>query len=190
MDESPAPDAAPEATGSDPARMERLMMQLRLIFALRYAQTDGQPVKLLDHLYIGSVGAAMNKAALKAEGITNILTVADKLSPMFPTEFTYLSIALLDSMEANLLEILPRALEFIEAAREAGGKTLVHCFAGKSRSSSVCIAYLMKTERLNLLEALRFVRARRQVVMPNTGFLTQLKQLEVSLGIPPAVIEP
>lgn len=190
MDESPAPAAVPESQSSDPARMERLMMQLRLIFALRYAQTDGRPIKLLDCLYIGSVGAAMNKAVLKEEGITHVLTVADKLSPMFPTEFTYLSIPLLDSAEANLLEILPRALEFIETAREAGGKTLVHCFAGKSRSSSVCIAYLMQRERLNLLEALRFVRTRREVVMPNTGFLTQLKQWEASLGIPPAVLAP
>lgn len=164
-------------------------MQLRLIFALRYAQTDGRPAKILDYLYLGSVGAAMNKAVLKEEGITHVLTVADKLSPMFPTEFTYLSLSLLDSTDANLLELLPTALEFIERAREAGGKTLVHCFAGKSRSSSVCIAYLMQTQRLNLLEALRFVRARREVVMPNTGFLAQLKRFEASLGIPPAVLE-
>ena len=152
MDEQPA-----SPPGSEPSRMDRLMMQLRMIFAMKYAQSDPMPVQLLE------------------------------IGPMFPTEFTYLNISLLDSMEANLLAVLPGALSFIETARQSGGKTLVHCFAGKSRSSSVCIAYLMQTERLNLLEALRYVRRKREVVMPNTGFMHQLKTFERSLGIAPGV---
>lgn len=163
------------------------MVQLRMIFAMKYAQSDPTPSQLADFLYIGSVGAAMNKTTLKDIGITHILIVADKLTPMFPEEFTYLNIALLDAMDANLLEVLPRAISFINTAREAGGKVLVHCFAGRSRSASVCIAYLMQTSRVSLLEALHFVRQRRGAVMPNTGFMQQLKTFERSLAIAPGV---
>ena len=177
----------PQAAGADRNRVERLLMQLRLIFAVRHAQNDPLPAQLMDHLFLGSIGAAMNKVGLKDLGITHVLTVADKMAPMFPAEFTYMKIDLLDSIDANLLEILPGALDFIESVKESGGKVLVHCFAGKSRSSSVCLAYLMKTQHISLLDALRFVREKRPVVMPNTGFLNQLKQFEVSLGIPPGV---
>jgi hypothetical protein len=38
---------------------------------------------------LGSVGAALNKEALKSLGITHILIVATSLSPAFPAEFNY-----------------------------------------------------------------------------------------------------
>lgn len=40
-------------------------------------------------LFLGSVGAALNKPALKNLNITHILTVAKSLDPAFPDEFIY-----------------------------------------------------------------------------------------------------
>ena len=48
-----------------------------------------------------------------------------------------------DDDDADMLSILPEVVEFIAQAIESGGKIIVHCFAGTSRSASCCIAYVM-----------------------------------------------
>lgn len=53
-------------------------------------------------------------------------------------------------------------------------KVLVHCAAGVSRSTTAVVAYLMKTEGLDVEAALRQVRAKRPFVDPNEGFMAQL----------------
>lgn len=54
----------------------------------------------------------------------------------------------------------------------------MHCEAGISRSPTICMAYLMKTQRLRLEEAFDAVRQRRAVVSPNFSFMGQLLQFE------------
>lgn len=63
----------------------------------------------------------------------------------------------------------------------SGGKTLVHCVAGISRSASVCIAYLMKYHGLSLLEAYNDVKLKRPLIRPNCAFFKQLMKYENSL---------
>lgn len=62
--------------------------------------------------------------------------------------------------------------------RQSGGKVLVHCEAGISRSPTICMAYIMRTQRLRLDAAFDVVRQRRHVVSPNFSFLGQLQQFE------------
>lgn len=65
--------------------------------------------------------------------------------------------------------------------KQEGGKVLVHCEAGISRSPTICMAYLMKTQRLRLEEAFDAVRQRRAVVSPNFSFMGQLLQFETEV---------
>ena len=48
-----------------------------------------------------------------------------------------------DTVNSNLLAVLPECVEFIQDAMEGGGKVMVHCLAGVSRSASCVIAYIM-----------------------------------------------
>jgi protein phosphatase slingshot len=176
VEECPAPQGASE-------NELRLLQQVRIILALKHAKTDGQPSEIYSHLYLGSIGAAMNKNNLSRLGITHVLCVADNIKPQFPNLFTYKSIEILDTANSDVLAILPQCFEFIDQVADQGGKVLLHCFAGKSRSASVCIAYVMKSQRLSLLDAFRYVRERRNAALPNTGFMRQLKVFESELGI-------
>lgn len=76
-----------------------------------------------------------------------------------------------------------------ERVKEEGGKVLVHCEAGISRSPTICMAYIMKTQRLQLEQAFDVIRQRRAIISPNFSFMGQLLQFEseVVSSTPPSV---
>jgi protein-tyrosine phosphatase len=162
-------------------RKSKLIRQVKILLALKFKKDDPIPSELIPGLFIGSIGAALNKEFLISEHFTHVLTVADDLPNAYPELFTYKSINLLDTIEFNLLVHLPEAIEFIDSALTNNGKILVHCFAGKSRSASVCCAYLMHSLNLHLEESIAFLKEKRPCIMPNPGFLFQLQLYEKSL---------
>jgi len=67
-----------------------------------------------------------------------------------------------------------QARRFFDAAREAGGRALVHCELGVNRSAALAVAYLVDSERVTLTQAVRRVRIDRPNVLRNDGFRRQL----------------
>ncbi|TFY52134.1 hypothetical protein EVJ58_g10181 [Rhodofomes roseus] len=86
----------------------------------------------------------------------------------------------IDTLEPQLGPIC----EWIDQAREEGGKVLVHCRVGVSRSATVTIAYVMKHLSLPLVDAYLIVRSRRLSVLiqPNMRLLYNLLGWEVKLA--------
>ncbi|GAA6002294.1 tyrosine/serine/threonine protein phosphatase PPS1 [Rhodotorula paludigena] len=78
---------------------------------------------------------------------------------------------------------IDEALAFIIKAREAGGKVLVHCKVGVSRSASIVIAYLQQELGLDLASAYLVVRSRRLniLIQPNLPFFGALHAFEGEL---------
>lgn len=64
----------------------------------------------------------------------------------YPQRCTYLRIAVPDAESTDLQRHFARVNDFIATARAAGGRTLVHCSAGMSRSVSLALAYLISAE--------------------------------------------
>ncbi|KAK1428934.1 hypothetical protein QVD17_17774 [Tagetes erecta] len=88
-----------------------------------------------------------------------------------------MAVPLRDMESENLLDSLEVCLDFIDESRK-NGSVLVHCFAGVSRSAAIITAYLMRTERLSLEDALESLRQSNESVCPNDGFLEQLTMFE------------
>lgn len=90
-------------------------------------------------LYQGSIGVAYNRKALDDAKITHIVTSADKINARFPDDFKYLLLPLLDTPTQNILQYFAEANKFIVDALESdpNARVLVHCFAGKSRASTI-----------------------------------------------------
>mmetsp|Transcript_12707 Transcript_12707/g.41904 ORF Transcript_12707/g.41904 Transcript_12707/m.41904 type:complete len:107 (+) Transcript_12707:811-1131(+) len=102
--------------------------------------------------------------------------------PPFPEQFTYKVIDIWDSPNAPLIDYFPEVVSFIDDAVQRGGSVLVHCFAGRSRSTTAVLAYLVARRGWDLGEALVHVKARRDTAQPNEGFMKQLQAFECTLA--------
>ncbi|KAJ5484996.1 hypothetical protein N7539_004984 [Penicillium diatomitis] len=143
------------------------------------------------NIYIGGIFCLKNKAALAKADITHVLSVL-RLNPSEETfaSFQHLSIDADDVEDENLLEHFPAAIKFIQAGLDSGGGVLVHCAMGKSRSATMCIAYMMHKQpgALTPQTALDIIRQSRPLCEPNEGFMRQL-ELYHEMGCPDDVTE-
>ena len=161
----------------------------RKLAILRQSKQDAElaPIGARDDLFIGSIGAARNVAALRAVGITHVVAAVSADDADFRAPgVAYLHCDVRDAPDEDLAAHFLRASEFIARALAGDGgargappgRVLVHCFQGKSRSASLVCAHLMRAEGVGFLEALEEVRAHRPAAQPNLGFVAQLRRWE------------
>lgn len=136
--------------------------------------------KITDHLYLCGIGAITDDR-LKKTGINHIINCTNK-APIFRIPgIKTTRICVKDDLNEQLCDHFDKVTDNINETISNGGKVLVHCALGVSRSSTVCIAYLMKHHNLNLLEAHDLVRTHRSIIRPNPGFWKQLIEYEFKL---------
>ncbi len=86
---------------------------------------------------------AQSKEILTKHGITHIINCSGDYSDnYFPKDFTYRRYFLKDSVRENIECIFYDAIEFINKAKDQGGRVLVHCVQGISRYSRLYIILL------------------------------------------------
>lgn len=73
-----------------------------------------------------------------------MLIVGTKLQPRYPDTLIYMHIKEKDCPSANLYQHFEPAIDFINKATNDGGRVLVHCHEGVSRSATIVISYLIK----------------------------------------------
>ncbi|XP_063859950.1 dual specificity protein phosphatase 3-like isoform X1 [Scylla paramamosain] len=155
-----------------------------------YGKNGNPPYSLLFQFCIWlHRGAAKNKAYLQKMGVTHVLNTAQ--GNKFATVDTdasfyenvgikYMGMKLLDFPSANIAQYFESGADFIEEALSGGGKILVHCFMGISRSSTIACAYLMLKKNMTAVDAIQTLR-RNRAIYPNDGFLRQLADLDNKL---------
>ncbi|MEE6486936.1 hypothetical protein FKM82_014733 [Ascaphus truei] len=142
---------------------------------------QGCPVEILPFLYLGSAYHASKREFLTNLRITALLNVSRKSSDYFKDQYNYKWIPVEDNHTADISSHFQEAIDFIDTVRRSGGRVLVHCEAGISRSPTICMAYLMKTKRIRLEEAFDYVKQRRSLISPNFGFMGQLLHYEAEV---------
>ncbi|XP_059535668.1 dual specificity protein phosphatase 5-like [Myotis daubentonii] len=151
-----------------------------LSISYRPAHDQGGPVEILPFLYLGSAYHASKCEFLANLHITALLNVSRRTSEACMSHLHYKWIPVEDSHTADISSHFQEAIDFIDCVREKGGKVLVHCEAGISRSPTICMAYLMKTRQFRLKDAFDYIK-QRSVVSPNFGFMGQLLQYETDI---------
>uniref|UniRef100_A0A6B2LHY7 protein-tyrosine-phosphatase n=1 Tax=Arcella intermedia TaxID=1963864 RepID=A0A6B2LHY7_9EUKA len=129
---------------------------------------------IIPNLWLGAASAAQHEIFLKQARIGTVISI-HMAQAFLPDRFNHTIIPLEDHPFSALLPELDATYESITLALNSGSAVLVHCVAGASRSASVVIAYMMKSRGWTYEEAYDFVKEKRRVVEPNSGFVAQLK---------------
>ncbi|KAJ3340663.1 hypothetical protein HDU93_006520 [Gonapodya sp. JEL0774] len=153
-------------------------------------KTTSGPFQVIPGVSLSSVVPALDRDTLRLAGITHILNLTGPISPsdpsprypnQFPSEFTYMHICLPDEVDQLIRPYFERTHAFIDSGLKSGGRVLLHCEAGISRSPAFLASYLMRRKGLVLRQALAVIKAAKPDIGPNAGFFGQLYNYEMDL---------
>ncbi|VDK89232.1 unnamed protein product [Litomosoides sigmodontis] len=140
----------------------------------------GQISEVTDHLFLSGAGV-LKLEKLRQKKISCIVNATVEEPSTHIPGIDYLRISIEDSPYSKINQYFDIVADKIKAVKDRGGRTLVHCVAGVSRSATLCMIYLVKHERMTLRQAYHFVKSARPVVKPNVGFWRQMIEYECKL---------
>ncbi|KAK4821424.1 hypothetical protein QYF61_019702, partial [Mycteria americana] len=179
----PTSSAGSRASYETPA-----LSDLQRLFWFR-GGSDNHVDQVWPNIYLGDAWAARSKTTLQSLNITHILNAADGPYSINTgakyyedLQIEYYGVEAFDDPSFDLSIFFYDAANFIgKALNTSGGKVFVHCAMGVSRSASLVLAFLMIHENMTLVDALKTVSAHRDIC-PNSGFLSQLRDLDIKLN--------
>ncbi len=145
------------------------------------AEEKNECTKVEDYLYLGSL-ASLSHKNMSEFGITAVINCSgrhdkktfDLIGKVGPGVHQ-LTLCLRDKPSHDISCTFFTALEFIDKIREKGGRVLVFCTQGISRSATIVMAYLMWKKKWNYQQVLPYLRGMRSRINPNLGFCIQLR---------------
>ncbi|KAG8045397.1 hypothetical protein GUJ93_ZPchr0008g14134 [Zizania palustris] len=163
-------------------RLEHVLERISLISD---AASTERPSQITDYLYIGGALAARSTYTLQHLGITHVLCLCaneiGQSESQQPCLFDYRNFSINDDENAEISDVFQDASDFIDYVEHLHGKVLVHCFEGKSRSTTVVLGYLMLRKQYTLLEAWSMLKKAHRRAHPNDGFAKVLSDLDKKL---------
>ncbi|KAH8900834.1 phosphatases II [Thozetella sp. PMI_491] len=140
------------------------------------------PSQVSEQLFVGSVENARDAAILSKLGITHLVNAAHEFNHSWRGRPCYMHVPLYDRTSERATLFFEQVWVFIDKAKEdESAKVMVFCQHGISRSVTLALSYMIKSEKLTLGEAFAKLRAARTEAEPNHGFLRELRQLEQRL---------
>lgn len=132
------------------------------------------------NVFLSSHALAYDLEVLRVLGVSHVINVTHDHPNAAGAEdelgISYIRVPVIDESTQDIQSHLSRAVGFLDQAVRGGGRVLVHCRHGQSRSASVLLAWFMQTRRWSLEEALAYLQTQRPRVCPNPGFQTQVQQ--------------
>ena len=136
------------------------------------------PSKIFNWLYLGSYQNACNIKDLQDLRIYYVLNCTAECENKDYPDIEYYQARINDLPNFNISVFFKKTNQFIHQAKASGKSILIHCQLGISRSTTCLIAYMIKYLGYTTINALQFIKTKRPYVMPNFGFLQQLKNYE------------
>lgn len=112
-----------------------------------------QLCKITNSLFISNARSACSDQLVQQEGVTLCINVSRQQPFPANAAVRRLQVPVYDDPNEDLYSHFDRCADAILQEEERGGHAVVYCKNGRSRSATVCIAFLMKHHRLTLTDA-------------------------------------
>ena len=129
--------------------------------------------RITDHLYLTGMGG-LTEENLSTLNITCIVNATYEMPLLRMKGIESYRVPVDDDGSEEIILYFDDIANLIDMTSKQNGRTIVHCMAGASRSSTLVIAYLIKFRDYNLRTAFCYVKSLRSCARPNIGFFTQL----------------
>ncbi|EOY30595.1 Phosphotyrosine protein phosphatases superfamily protein [Theobroma cacao] len=122
-------------------------------------------------LLLGAVPFPKDVRRLKQLGVGGVITLNEPFETLVPTSLyhaygiDHLVIPTRDYLFAPSISEISRAVDFIHKNASCGRTTYVHCKAGRGRSTTIVLCYLVEHKQMTPAGALEYVRSRRPRVL-------------------------
>ncbi|KAF0921158.1 hypothetical protein E2562_039111 [Oryza meyeriana var. granulata] len=122
-------------------------------------------------ILLGAVPFPSDVPRLKQLGVQGVVTLNEPYETLVPTSLyqahgiDHLVIPTRDYLFAPVLQDICQAIDFIHRNASEGGITYVHCKAGRGRSTTIVLCYLIKYRSMSPEAALDHVRSIRPRVL-------------------------
>ena len=137
-------------------------------------------IEVVDGIFMGPFQSAFKTRELLENNVTHILNCSTKEYTKRKF-FKYLDINIYDNHTEDARKYFRITNRFIKNAKKEGGKVLVAWVAGKSRSPTFILAYLIGVERIKLKDGLTLLRQFVPEVEPNDAFMQQLQEYDLEI---------
>jgi protein-tyrosine phosphatase len=134
---------------------------------------------ITNNICLGGRDDAADLSACRKMGITHVLNLAQQLPNFQEDELICKKMSLEDREDFDILAHVQEASEFISSVENMGGRVLVHCISGVSRSVTMVLMHMITKHGIPLKDAYDYVLSCRPWIAPNDGFKLQLTQLEI-----------
>lgn len=160
---------------------------LQTLNLLKTMNEEDKQSPIIEGLFLGNIEGRRDISLLKKNKI-KLLVILDSYDQKYlknpyildgNAELMYIRIK--DTKESNIKQYFNQAHQIINKFILSKSAVLVACMAGRSRSASIVISYLMFSKKWSFKQAFEFVKKKRKEVFPNEGFIEQLKQFEIEM---------
>ncbi|EEF48147.1 phosphatidylglycerophosphate phosphatase PTPMT2 [Ricinus communis] len=123
------------------------------------------------YLLLGAVPFPKDVPRLKQLGVGGVITLNEPYETLVPSSLyhahgiEHLVIPTRDYLFAPSFVNISQAVDFIHKNASCGATTYVHCKAGRGRSTTIVLCYLVEYKHMSPMTALEYVRSRRPRVL-------------------------
>ena len=140
------------------------------------------PTYIIDNIYLGNVLNASNDSIITKLNITAILNITEEIPNYYGDEINYPGIyndkinyhtvRIKDINNGDISTEFKGIIDFFNNNKDKN--ILIHCFMGASRSVIVTILYLIHYHKMTPIDALNYIKDRRNNINPNKLFYDQI----------------